>query len=353
MPPALPPLFQSLNDVDVYTALRHFREVDVGDGQTVLEEGTTADTMLIVVAGALDLSARGVWLGRAEVGDIVGETSLFEHKLRTATATAHGATRLMVLERSGYERLRDVLHPMAQVLEATSLDLQVARLRNLGDRIAELSEGQRQEPRMPGAGFFSAVTNMFGRGGIFSAETIDTLVSLRKCPPFADVEEEVLGPIADRLTPVVYGAGAFVCTEGEMSDQMFFLDEGDVDVVVATQEDRVQHLTTLKPGAAFGMVTLAQRRPRMSSCIARTRVVALALDLESWEALIADPYFTGSVFRRAMIRVLAEQVGYTNRQLAALSEAAMDTTGKIRRATAALEAHGEYLARTTTPAPRR
>ncbi len=340
MPPVLSRLFQGLNDVDVYTGMRRFREVDYPHGTVVIREGEPADTMIVVKSGALELSTRGTWLGRAEADDVIGEISLFDHTRRTATATTDGPTRLMILERAGYEELRDVLHPLAQSLETACLELQVSRLRSLGDRIAELSEGQRREPTKPGAGFFAAVTSMFGRGGMFSAETVDPIASLRRCKPFADVMDEVLEPIAQRLTPTAFGAGAFLCTEGEVSDRMFFLDTGTVDVVVATEGDRVQHLATLQPGAAFGMVTLAQRRPRMSSCIARERVVTQVLDQQAWDDLIADPYATGSAFRRAMIRTLAEQVGYTNAQLAALSEKANDQTGKMRRATASLEAHG-------------
>ena len=81
--------------------------------------------------------------------------------------------------------------------------------------------------------------------------------------------------------------------------------------------DEPHVVSTLEAGAAFGMVALASGRPRMSSCVVRDGATVHALEADAWRALAAEPHLVGSAFRRAMIRALAEQLRFTNAQLAA------------------------------------
>jgi CRP-like cAMP-binding protein len=156
---------------------------------------------------------------------------------------------------------------------------------------------------------------------MFSVDRVDPLEALRRTKLFGDVPDEVLLGIAMQMHPRAYGAGHLLCTEGERGGAMYVLDEGQVEVVVQVGgEEKIEKLATLEPGAAFGMVSLVQDRPRMSSCVAKTRVVVLELDRQGWDALVSDPYLPGSSFRRAMIRVISDQLKFTNGQLAAFEE---------------------------------
>lgn len=340
----LPPLFDGIIDVDVYAALRHFARRRVAPGDVIVAQGEPADSLLCVVEGELAIRAGATELGVARAGDVVGEMALFEDSTRSASVIAATDAELLVLTRDGYEKLRDVVHPLAQAVELRALQLQVRRLRGVGDRIAELASGQPLAYRRPSDVFFAAVTSLFGRGGRFSTERVDPLPGMRKNPLFADAPEDALVRIAAELTAQAWGPGAFLCTEGEVGDAMYLLEDGDVDVVVATEADRVEHLVTLHRGAAFGMVSLAEDAPRMSSCIAKTRVVVQRLGKDGWERLVREPFLAGTVFRRAMIRAISEQLAYSNGQLQAYERKGLDY-GTLLRASAGVEAHGPFVRR--------
>jgi hypothetical protein len=82
------------------------------------------------------------------------------------------------------------------------------------------------------------------------------------------------------------------------------------------------------------MVSLAGYRPRMSSCVAKSRAVVYRLDATGWKKLVSDPDAAGMVFRRGAIRALAQQLRVSNAQL---------TAGAAAHASAAVEAHGDHL----------
>jgi CRP-like cAMP-binding protein len=347
MRPPYPPIFEGLNDVDVHTALRKFEEREVPEGTWLIEEGQRACGLFCVLTGELEIRSRDTVLGLARSGDLVGEMALFQAGQRTASVVASAASRVLVLDQRGYEALRDTLHPLAHSLERRALHLQIARLRDTGDRIARLSQGAPPPPLTQSSWFFAGLASMFGRGGIFSVERVDPMAALRRCPIFADAPIDALTAIAAELKQEAFAEGAALCTEGEMGQSMFFLDEREVDVVVAIDAQRVQRLVTLRAGAAFGMVTLVQDRPRMSSCIARTRVVVNTLQRAGWLRLVEDPYTTGATFRRAMIRIVSEQLNYANAQVADFEQTAIQATptevASLVRASASVDAHGSHL----------
>lgn len=324
------PLYEGLNDVDLYTARRHFQERALVAGEAVFIEGDPADSLVYVLDGSLTISVQGIDIDQVGPGDILGETALFQAGHRLATATAFKSGHILVLQRLGYEALRDVMHPAAATLERIIFELQATRLRALNDRISLLGPA-RVDVRRPGEWFFGAISALFGRGGVFSPDRVPAEATMRKSRMFAEASDEALGLIAPAFSAESYGPGSVLCTEGEPGECMFLLDEGEVEVVT-TAEERVLTLATLRPGAAFGMIALIENRPRMSSCISRTRVVVQRLPLSKFHELMAEPYVAGSVFRRALIKVLMEQIALGNAQFADLHTRATPELAPIRLA---------------------
>lgn len=330
----VPPLFQGLNDVDLYTARRNFVEREVEPGERIISAGEPAEGVVCVVDGRLDVVRDGKVIGQAGPNDLVGETALFDHGTRLADVVAAERSHILTLSTAGYEGLRDVMHPVAATLERRTFANQVARLHAVGDRIADLSDGKVRTPLPPSERFLGAVGAMFGRGGTFSSERPNPIATLRKCPMFADAMEEALAGIAGYLVPSSHGPGALLCTEGEKGDRMFLIDEGSVEVVVAVDGERVQQLATLGPGAVFGMVALVESGVRMCSVIAKERVVVQTIDRAAFQALLDEPYIAGTLFRRALIRALLDHLAYSNAQLANYQSRSTPDLGPLRRANA-------------------
>ena len=340
------PLFDGVNDVDAYTALRRFESHEVLAGDELLSQGKVAIGLFVVKSGLLEVRIGGVVVGTAGPGDLVGEMALFQDGARTATVVAQEDSEILVLDRANYEALRDVVHPVAQKIEAHTIALQVQRLRSVGERIATLAQGTLLDTPPPGASFFEAIRSQFGPAGIFSSDPVDPLATMLKSPLFQDAAPQALEQVADFFRESAYGRGSLLCREGEIGNRMFLLDDGEVDVVIATAEGP-RHIASLVPGAAFGMVSMAQNGKRMSTCVAQTRVVVHELDLKGWRMLIEHPYGAGSAFRRAMIHAFGEQLSYANTQLAdfELSAASIHRVEDLMNAAAGLEGYGAHLDR--------
>ena len=165
------------------------------------------------------------------------------------------------------------------------------------------------------------------------------MTALLSSPLFADAPVPVLESIAAEFRALACRAGAFLCTEGEPGTRMFVLESGAVEVIVSAG-DTPHQVSTLGPGAAFGMVSLARQGARIASCVAQQGAVVHELDLDGWQRLIGEPYLVGSTFRRAVIRAFSDQVRYTNNQLAEWNRKRSDGYGidAIRRAKRGLAA---------------
>lgn len=306
-----PPWFEGLNEVDAATARRRFRIHRVEPGTLLVEEGTVGRALICLLEGELEIRSGDAVVGVAQQGSLLGETALFEDNVRTASVVSSAPSLLWTLDREGYEELRDTLHPIVRNLEITAIAEQVVRLHDVGDKVIELALGTRPTP--PPTTFFAAVRRLLGVGGARQTSG-DPRACLSRSPLFADAPPMVLDLLAPRFSTWRCDGGTFLCTEGERGDRMFVLDQGEVDVVVASgDEPRV--VATLTPGQAFGMISLASGSPRMSSCVARGEVLVHQLDEATWTEVADEVDMAASTFRRAMIRALAEQLRHANQQV--------------------------------------
>lgn len=266
---------------------------------------------MCLVEGELEIRSGATLLSVARAGSLLGETALFEDVLRTASVLARTPSVVWALDRAGYEELRDTLHPICRNLEVAAIAEQVVRLHGVSDRVAELSLGAPAQ--LPPTTFFAAVRRLLGVGGERPAAG-DVRRCLASSRLFADAPAPVLDDLARRFHGIRADSGAFLCTEGERGTRMFLLEEGQVDVVLAS-EGEPKVVATLGPGSAFGMVSLASGAPRMSSCVARGEVLVHVLADTGWRDLADDTNMVGSTFRRAMIRALSDQLRHSNTQL--------------------------------------
>lgn len=347
----LPGIFDGINDIDEATARRRFEVKHAVPGEVLIKEGEVGRAMACLIAGTLEIRSGDAVVGHVQPGAILGEVGLFEDSVRTATVVAPDGAELWVLGREEYEELRDTLHPICMNIELQTLDAQVRRLEDTGATIARLGLGIPTSTAPP-TGFFAAVRRMFGSGDTRPTEG-DAKAALGESSLFADAPEPVLELIAAPFTAWWCGRGAFLCTEGEVGDRMFVLGQGHVDVIVSTDQQPTQ-VSTLEPGDAFGMVSLARHGRRMSSCVAQQGAVVYQLDRAGWESLVNEPYMVGSTFRRAVIRAFSEQLRFSNAQLADWERRVREDEGTprpptetqreaLRRAQQGLSAHGRHL----------
>jgi len=313
--PQLPSFLEGLDPVDRQSAMTFFEEANLPAGGLLMHDEFEAECLAYVVQGEVEVHVDGKVVGRAHDGEWVGEMALFPRARRQATVFAVTDCWVLALTTESYVAMRKGEHRVIPRLERQVLTQQLARLRRAGDRIVEHSKGPETAP--PGPGFFARVAAQFGPGGSLSSADIDVPTELRGFG-LADEEEpaKVVASVARHFAPQSWPPGAVLCEEGQPGDEMFVLLDGTVDVIRAVAGERVEPLATLEPGAAFGIAALHESRHRMASCVASSRCTVLRLDAAGWSALADDDGPAGSCFRRAMIRVLSQQLANTNLALA-------------------------------------
>ncbi len=91
------PLFAGLDRREIEFLGTLMDDVDVADGKVLTREGARGGEFFIVVEGTVRIDRDGRELNRLGPGEFLGEIALIDQGVRTATATAEGPCRVMVL----------------------------------------------------------------------------------------------------------------------------------------------------------------------------------------------------------------------------------------------------------------
>lgn len=110
---------------------------------------------------------------------------------------------------------------------------------------------------------------------------------LKHCELFSGFEPEALAHIAAQFELARYGKGQTIFSEGDPSDGMYVIGEGEVAVVKEIGlGDR--ELVRLGAGAHFGEIALVTKAPRNATLKAVTAVVCARMTEDGFHALMAD-----------------------------------------------------------------
>jgi len=99
------PLFVGLGARDLGRIAQLCDEVDVRSDFVVTREGASASEFFVILDGGIRIDRGGQHLRDLGPGDYLGELALLTKGPRTATATAIGPTRLLVLTRREFNEL--------------------------------------------------------------------------------------------------------------------------------------------------------------------------------------------------------------------------------------------------------
>jgi CRP-like cAMP-binding protein len=126
------PLFGGMTERALDAIAMLATEHPVADGDAIVVEGEPGDAFYLVVEGTVDVTRRGEAIRRLGVGDFIGEIALVDGRARTATATAVGPVRTLVVRRDAFMELMD-RHPAVRLGILMAL---TDRIRSDGDEPA-------------------------------------------------------------------------------------------------------------------------------------------------------------------------------------------------------------------------
>ena len=83
-----------------------------------------------------------------------------------------------------------------------------------------------------------------------------------------------------------YPAGTVLCREDKIENIFYMILEGEVEVTKSINRNEARLLQTLSPGDFFGEMALIHNAPRAATVTAKTDLVALELDKESFDTVL-------------------------------------------------------------------
>jgi CRP/FNR family transcriptional regulator, cyclic AMP receptor protein len=101
------PLFRGLPESAMEAVAGLASETHFADGETVTREGDEGDAFFVVVDGRLDVTRNGMTLRELGPGDFLGEIALIDGRPRSATVTASGPVKSLVIRRPEFLELMD------------------------------------------------------------------------------------------------------------------------------------------------------------------------------------------------------------------------------------------------------
>ncbi len=137
------PLFADLEQGELMDVLRMARPVQFNPGDVLCKQGDPGDCMYVVQAGQVSVNVRGpddrpVPVARLKGGDMIGEMTLVDDAPRSADCVAATIVRAFRIDRTGFEALRQQLHPAAyKILRRIALTI-CGRLRHVNETVSRL-----------------------------------------------------------------------------------------------------------------------------------------------------------------------------------------------------------------------
>lgn len=276
------------------------------DGEVTVERPDAAGADVVY-----DVSSRG---------DMIGEASLFDRRAAMATVRARTPVEALRLSTRAYRSLCERNDPFAHVVERVALVTLARRLRRLDALVAAKAPGQRSPWAAPVGK--TVLERILGRTRPAPAPTQPKIERhpteiLFGSKAFRDVPVEVRDEVAARLVREVVPSGQFLCVQGELSERMYLLGGGVVDVFVSldTSGDRVHHFGEIAVGELFGITAMVDGRPRMATCVVREPAQVLRIDRGEFFEFVNERTAAGRAMRRAVLTAFATQLANAARDL--------------------------------------
>ena len=113
------PLFEELDHHDLSQLLRWVREVEVGDGTLLFEQGSMPHELFVIEEGSVQVIHDGNTIATLGPGDVVGEMALLKLVRRWASVVATGPVRAVALDADDLASMSEQMPELAERLRET------------------------------------------------------------------------------------------------------------------------------------------------------------------------------------------------------------------------------------------
>ncbi len=229
----------------------------VGPGVTLIDEGASGQTLMVLLSGQADVKRLGVGeLAQLAPGAVIGEVAPLTGVHRTATVFARLPSEVLVFEQAALEVFAERLPTVFESLRAMGRERMLAQLMGPSSIFGGLDAGQR-----------------------------DALYA--------------------QCLPATIPDGTRLIREGHAGSAMCIIASGHADVWQRAGGGRRKTLVTLGPGDVFGEIALLGGRVASANVEAVSPLTIFALDREGFAAALDAHPET----RRRVERLAADRLG--------------------------------------------
>jgi|APDOM4702015248_1054824.scaffolds.fasta_scaffold70023_2 CRP/FNR family transcriptional regulator, cyclic AMP receptor protein len=112
------PVFAQLGERKLRELSPYTDDVTVPAGTTLMEEGSRAHELAVLVEGSASVILHGKPVKEVGPGDVIGEMALLDHGLRTATVVTTSEAKLIVINGAHFAALLERFPEIAEDLRA-------------------------------------------------------------------------------------------------------------------------------------------------------------------------------------------------------------------------------------------
>ncbi len=266
------PLFSALTDEERRSISAGMRSETYHKGESITVENAPSESIYFVESGWVRIfseqGGRKVILANLGPGSSLGEVELLLDQCYSTTAEAASDVELRCLTKS---------HLQEVIAREPSIGIRLSTA--LGSKVVQMTQ-YLAEYRLP------------------------------QIPFFAQLSEESLLGLAERLQVEVCERGDTICWLGELGEAMYVIESGDVDVVLAPESDEVP--SPLTECDLLGEMALLANKPHAATCRATSDVVLWSLSRADFDELVSR--YPG--VRQALSRALSEHLSPEDRAMA-------------------------------------
>lgn len=115
----------------------------------------------------------------------------------------------------------------------------------------------------------------------------------------------------------IFRAGEIMAEQGEQGATAYFINQGEVDVLISNSELDLVKIASLKSGSLIGEIAMLTSEPRNASLVVREPTSCIAFDRSEFlRVLYQDPHRSLDIFK-----IFSKRIAESNRKLAEVKNA--------------------------------
>jgi CRP-like cAMP-binding protein len=323
-------LFCEVEDRDLAMIAHGLERESFAGGDFIFRQGEPADSAIFIADGEAEILTRlpgggEVVVARVGAGAMIGETSLLEEGMRTASVRCAGPVTGFRMDRRFF-RASVAQHDIAAFcILRRIMRVMADRLRNLNMQIVEHAASSMSRPPEPMA--LARRTRELEQPASF-----DCRAFLPILPFFQEFRETDIDDLVKLARIFTLPRGVTLFDEGDDSDSLFIVVRGAL-TMCCVDGDHLYPLEIAGPGKVCGADDVIAERPRARGCHSSSETTLLEIAAVDFRTLNAEQSWLSFLFQAALCDAQLGSLARANRRL---SHEIIHTAMKEHRSIASL-----------------